>query len=440
MKQNKYSSGNKLSNEFLNKKIIVTGASSGIGLTTALYFLNCGAKVILAGRDIKTMKKICEDNKFYNAIIMKLELKDDISIYDFKTSVVERFKTIDILINCAGVKMDGDLEKTYPQDFDYTLDVNLRSMFYLINNLSSFMEKNSSIINMSCLYGTNPMAGMISHNVSKAGLEALTRYAAAEFSGFGIRVNAITACPVDTNSMRLMQVENSEIEKFNKNMEKNIPLGRIARPDDITKVIVFLASERSKNITGQIIRVDGGRGLTSSGYVHYRGMMNMNSRFEPDGEKKQINNLFGLGDLIGVKIKKKEEVPKDEKELKRFINNKIKESNFSTNLSDAFASSNPSYKIVDNNDQRLTDKFLKGKNPNPLYDLKKYKKQIYGKNTGFASVNIIMNNDSMQMPNQNQNLNRTQIKPAMSFNNNLQNNNFNLNKSNGPEDSKPNYN
>ena len=440
MKQNKYSLGNKLSNEFLNKKIIVTGASSGIGLTTALFFLNCGAKVILAGRDIKTMKKICEDNKFYNAIIMKLELKDDISIYDFKTSVVERFKTIDILINCAGVKMDGDLEKTYPQDFDYTLDVNLRSMFYLINNLSSFMEKNSSIINMSCLYGTNPMAGMISHNVSKAGLEALTRYAAAEFSGFGIRVNAITACPVDTNSMRLMQVENSEIEKFNKNMEKNIPLGRIARPDDITKVIVFLASERSKNITGQIIRVDGGRGLTSSGYVHYRGMMNMNSRFEPDGEKKQINNLFGLGDLIGVKIKKKEEVPKDEKELKRFINNKIKESNFSTNLSDAFASSNPSYKIVDNNDQRLTDKFLKGKNPNPLYDLKKYKKQIYGKNTGFASVNIIMNNDSMQMPNQNQNLNRTQIKPAMSFNNNLQNNNFNLNKSNGPEDSKPNYN
>ena len=438
MKQNKYSLGNKLSNEFLNKKIIVTGASSGIGLTTALYFLNCGAKVILAGRDIKTMKKICEDNKFYNAIIMKLELKDDISIYDFKTSVVERFKTIDILVNCAGVKMDGDLEKTYPQDFDYTLDVNLRSMFYLINNLSSFMEKNSSIINMSCLYGTNPMVGMISHNVSKAGLEALTRYAAAEFSGFGIRVNAITACPVDTNSMRLMQVENSEIEKFNKNMEKNIPLGRIARPDDITKVIVFLASERSKNITGQIIRVDGGRGLTSSGYVHYRGMMNMNSRFEPDGEKKQINNLFGLGDLIGVKIKKKEEVPKDEKELKRFINNKIKESNFSTNLSDAFASSNPSYKIVDNNDQRLTDKFLKGKNPNPLYDLKKYKKQIYGKNTGFASVNIIMNNDSMQMPNQN--LNRTQIKPAMSFNNNLQNNNFNLNKSNGPEDSKPNYN
>ena len=423
----KFSSNNDASNEFLNKKIIVTGASSGIGLATALYFLNCGAKVILAGRDIKTMKKICEQYKFYNAIIMKLELKDDINIYDFKTSVVERFKTIDILINCAGVKMDGDLEKTYPQDLDYTLDVNLRSIFYLIYNLSSFMEKNSSIINMSCLYGTNPMAGMISHNISKAGLEALTRYAAAEFSAFGIRVNAITACPVDTNSLRLMQVDNAEIEKFNKNMEKNIPLGRIARPDDITKVIVFLASERSKNITGQIIRVDGGRGLTSSGYVHYKGMLKMNSRFEPDGEKRQINNLFGLGNLLNIKIEQKEDVPKDEKELKKFINNKIKESNFSTNLSDAFISNNPMYKIVDNNDQRLTDKFLKGKNPNPLYDLKKYKKQIYGKNTGFNSVNIIMNNDSMQSSNL--------FKPSKSvIGNNQINNKFNMNKSEGPKD------
>ena len=423
----KFSSNNEVSNEFLNKKIIVTGASSGIGLATALYFLNCGAKVILAGRDIKTMKKICEQYKFYNAIIMKLELKDDINIYDFKTSVVERFKTIDILINCAGVKMDGDLEKTYPQDLDYTLDVNLRSIFYLIYNLSSFMEKNSSIINMSCLYGTNPMAGMISHNISKAGLEALTRYAAAEFSAFGIRVNAITACPVDTNSLRLMQVDNAEIEKFNKNMEKNIPLGRIARPDDITKVIVFLASERSKNITGQIIRVDGGRGLTSSGYVHYKGMLKMNSRFEPDGEKRQINNLFGLGNLLNIKIEQKEDVPKDEKELKKFINNKIKESNFSTNLSDAFISNNPMYKIVDNNDQRLTDKFLKGKNPNPLYDLKKYKKQIYGKNTGFNSVNIIMNNDSMQSSNL--------FKPSKSvIGNNQINNKFNMNKSEGPKD------
>ena len=361
-------------NEFLNKKIIVTGASSGIGLTVALYFLNCGSQVILAGQDITTMKTVCEKYNFSNATIMELHLSNDISIYDFKTSVVERFKTIDILINCAGVKFDGDVEKTYPQDFDYTLDVNLRAVYYLIYNLSGFMDKNGSIINMSCLYGTRPMCGLISYTVSKAGLESLTRYIAAEFAPIGIRVNAVTSCPVDTNSLRLVQVSDSEIEYFNKKMEKNIPLGRIARPDDITKVIAFLASNRSKNITGQIIKVDGGRALTSSGYIHYKGIKNMNTRFEPDAEKAKtwLGGLFSFGDS------QKTVIPKGDKELKKFIDEKIKESNFSTNLDDAHKN-NSIYKSVDINDQKLKDKYLQGKNPNPLYDLKEKNQMNYGR-------------------------------------------------------------
>jgi 3-oxoacyl-[acyl-carrier protein] reductase len=403
-------------NEFLNKKIIVTGASSGIGLSVSLYFLNCGAQVIMAGQDIQTMKKICEDYRFSNATIMKLDLSNDISIYDFKTSVVERFKTIDILINCAGVKFDGDIEKTYPQDFDYTMDVNLRAVYYLIYNLSGFMERNASIINMSCLYGSRPMSGLISYSVSKAGLEALTRYVAAEFAPIGIRINAISACPVDTNSLRLVQLPESEIEYFNKKMEKNIPLGRIARPDDITKVIAFLASDRSKNITGQIIKVDGGRSLTSSGYVHYKGMKNMNSRFEPDGEKVSswFGNLFKYDD-------KNLNIPKDEKELKKFINQKIKESNFSTNLEDAHKN-NSSYKSVDINDQKLKEKFLQGKNPNPLYDSIEKNQIKYGKTT-FGSLNNASYNNSFQK--------QIPIKQNMSYN---INNNY-INKKNEPMNS-----
>ena len=413
-------------NEFLNKKIIVTGASSGIGLSVSLYFLNCGAQVIMAGQDIQTMKKICEDYRFSNATIMKLDLSNDISIYDFKTSVVERFKTIDILINCAGVKFDGDIEKTYPQDFDYTMDVNLRAVYYLIYNLSGFMERNASIINMSCLYGSRPMSGLISYSVSKAGLESLTRYVAAEFAPIGIRVNALSACPVDTNSLRLVQLPESEIEYFNKKMEKNIPLGRIARPDDITKVIAFLASDRSKNITGQIIKVDGGRSLTSSGYVHYKGMKNMNSRFEPDGEKvtSWFENLFKFD---GQNI----DIPKDEKELKKFINQKIKESNFSTNLEDAHKN-NSSYKSVDINDQKLKEKFLQGKNPNPLYDSIEKNQIKYGKTT-FGSLNNVSYNNSLQKQipikqNKSYNINNNYInkkKEPMNSINNKMNNDYN---------------
>ena len=344
----------KPSNEFLNKHIIVTGASSGIGQSVALYFLNCGAQVILAGQDVETMKQMTE-NKFPNATIMQVDLTSDMHIYDFKTSIVERLQTIDIIVNCAGVQLDGDVEKTFPQDFDYTIDINLRAVFTLIKSLSPFLNTPSSIINMSCLYGSRPCTGLISYAISKSGLETLTKYAAAQFSPLGIRINAITACPIETNNMRLIKVSDGEISLFKKKMEKCIPLGRMGRPDDIVRVVSFLASERSSKITGQIIRVDGGRGLTSSGYVHYRGIKNMNSRFEPDGVimgewfnnfKKEI-----IGDKIIFPIN-------DPNELNQFVNQTILQSNFSTNLLDAHMNINTKYKIVQPNDQKLIQNYL----------------------------------------------------------------------------------
>ncbi len=370
----------KPSNEFLNKHVIVTGASSGIGQSVALYFLNCGAQVILAGQDVDTMRQMTE-NKFPNATIMQVDLTSDMHIYDFKTSIVERLQSIDIIVNCAGVQLDGDVEKTFPQDFDYTIDINLRAVFTLIKSLSPFLNTPSSIINMSCLYGSRPCTGLISYAISKSGLETLTKYAAAEFSPLGIRVNAITACPIETNNMRLIKVSDGEISLFKKKMQKCIPLGRMGRPDDIVRVVSFLASERSSKITGQIIRVDGGRGLTSSGYVHYRGMKNMNSRFEPDGVimgewfnsiKKEV-----IGDKIIFPIN-------DQNDLKKFVDEKILESNFSTNLLDAHMNINTKYKIVEPNDQKLIQNYLidKGKQANEIIKERIYDGPVINRESG----------------------------------------------------------
>ena len=317
--------------EFLNKKIVITGASSGIGLSAAIYFLNCGAKVIMAGRDVKTMKRVCEINNFVNMTIISLDLKDDVKIIDFKSSIVENFGKIDLLINCAGVQLYGDVEKTYPQDFDYTLDINIRSVYFLIYQLAGFMHKNSSIINMSCFYGTRPMSGMISFSVSKAGIEGLTKYCAAEFASYSIRVNAISSSYVNTNSLDYIKIPPEEKKVFEKKMEKNIPLGRRANPDDIVKIIVFLSSSKSKNITGQIIKVDGGRNLTSSGYVHYKGRLNMNSRVEPDGE-----STFYFLKNFAEKNLFSNEPPKDEKELEKYIEEKMGESSFSKKVETSY--------------------------------------------------------------------------------------------------------
>ena len=350
-------------NKIIPKNVVITGASSGIGQSLAYYFLNKGENVILVGQDQETMKEMCKVNNFKNATIMKADLAHDIFIYDLSNSIEERLKgqSLDILINCAGVKLDGDIEKTFPQEFDYTTDVNLRCVFLLIKLLRQKPKFNegASIVNISCLYGTRPMYGMISYVMSKAGLEALTRCAAGEFADLSIRVNAVSACPVLTNSMRLVKVSEDEIESFNKRMEKNIPLGRIAHPEDVVKVVAFLCSPRASKITGQVIKVDGGRALTSSGYVHYRGIRNMNARFEPDGV------IFGewLNSVGRMFSKEKQPFPfDDDMKLQQFVEEHIKKGNFSTRDVDAHANTVATYNRVNDNDAKLRKKYFYDEN------------------------------------------------------------------------------
>ena len=368
-------------NEFFGKNIIITGATSGIGQAAAFYFLNCGANVLLAGRDKDTMTNCFK--RFKNARMALFEIGKDMDLYDFKTTVVEILGKVDILINCAGIQLYGDVEKTYPQDFDYIVNINLRSVFLLLKLLEKYFVEGASIINLSCLYGSKPMVGVISYAMSKAGLETLTRYAAADFASLGIRINAITACPVETNSFNLLKIGENEVNKFKEKMENNIPLGRMARPDDIVKVIIFLASKRSEKITGQIIKVDGGRSLTSSGYVHYKGMLNMNSRFEPDGErlKSWFQNKFNFKEKMVKEIN-------DKNELKKFVEENINKSNFATRLYDAHISINPPYKMVDANEELLKTKYLEGKTPNELLDLKTSKQNKMSYNNGQFPVQI----------------------------------------------------
>ena len=368
-------------NEFFGKNIIITGATSGIGQAAAFYFLNCGANVLLAGRDKDTMTNCFK--RFKNARMALFEIGKDMDLYDFKTTVVEILGKVDILINCAGIQLYGDVEKTYPQDFDYIVNINLRSVFLLLKLLEKYFVEGASIINLSCLYGSKPMVGVISYAMSKAGLETLTRYAAADFASLGIRINAVTACPVETNSFNLLNIGESEVNKFKEKMENNIPLGRMARPDDIVKVIIFLASKRSEKITGQIIKVDGGRSLTSSGYVHYKGMLNMNSRFEPDGErlKSWFQNKFNFKEKMVKEIN-------DKNELKKFVEENINKSNFATRLYDAHISINPPYKMVDANEELLKTKYLEGKTPNELLDLKTSKQNKMSYNNGQFPIQI----------------------------------------------------
>ena len=389
--------------EFSKKNIIITGASSGVGLYSAFYFLNQNANVILACQDEISVIKLLEKYNFKNAYILKADLEKLGQIKTFINYITEIFTSIDILINCAGIKLDNDILTTHSEDFDYTMNTNLRSVFILIKELRPYFSQGASIINMSCMYGTKPMCGFISYSMSKAGLETLTKYAAAEMAYLNIRINAISACPINTNSLRYINISEKEIKEFNKKMEKNIPLGRIAEGDDIVKVIIFLASKRSKKITGQIIKVDGGRGLTSSGYVHYKGLFNMNSKIEPD---KDI--ILQSGDICYNLCEKNKIMDKpitDKNELKKFVEKTIKNSNFSTRNMEAFYNVKNDYYQVENNNNLLSQKFLTDESKNELlklnsekeieYDIKNVNINCY--NNDNINENKINNNKSIKM-------------------------------------------
>ena len=391
--------------EFSKKNILITGASSGVGLYSAFYFLNQNANVILACQDEISVIKLLEKYNFKNAYILKADLEKLGQIKTFINYITEIFTSIDILINCAGIKLDNDILTTHSEDFDYTMNTNLRSVFILIKELRPYFSQGSSIINMSCMYGTKPMCGFISYSMSKAGLETLTKYAAAEMAYLNIRINAISACPINTNSLRYINISENEIKEFNKKMEKNIPLGRIAEGDDIVKVIIFLASKRSKKITGQIIKVDGGRGLTSSGYVHYKGLFNMNSKIEPD---KDI--ILQSGDICYNLFEKNKIMDKpitDKNELKKFVEKTIKNSNFSTRNMEAFYNVKNDYYQVENNNNLLSQKFLTDESKNELlklnsekeieYDIKNVNINCYNNDNDNINENKINNNKSIKM-------------------------------------------
>jgi NAD(P)-dependent dehydrogenase (short-subunit alcohol dehydrogenase family) len=307
--------------DFINARILVTGASSGIGRSCALYFLNSGARVALVGRDVESLKSIAE--KFPNqAIILKCDLSIDIQVFDLKTTVVQVMGGIDIIVNCAGVMFDGDVEKTFPQDFDYMVDTNLRSVYIIMTSFYEFMYDGACIVNVSCLAGSLPQQGSISYSMSKAGLELLTKYAAVEYAEKGIRVNAVSSCLVDTNYLRFVGISDNEVSNYRQRVSKNIPIGRMATPDDVVKAIIYLASKKSSHMTGHILKVDGGKSLTSSGYVPWKGQRKMNSRFEPD-DLSIKNKVGGFWSLVWPK---KEEHKNDTE--KPDIDALMKESNF----------------------------------------------------------------------------------------------------------------
>ncbi len=242
------------------KTALITGASRGIGKAIALEFAKNGANV--AFTDLRYDEFAENLEKELQALGVKAKgFASDASSFQSSEEVVKEilkdFDKIDILINNAGITKDNLLLRMSESDWDAVINVNLKSAFNLTKALLRHMLKNraGSIINMSSVVGVNGNAGQANYSASKAGMIGFTKSVAQELGSRNIRCNAIAPGFIETDMTHKLS------EEVRKEWAEKIPLRRGGTPQDVANTCVFLASDLSSYVTGQVISVCGGMSM-----------------------------------------------------------------------------------------------------------------------------------------------------------------------------------
>ena len=247
------------------KVVIVTGASSGIGYATALKFSEMGASVVAVGRNESELKALRgEAAEFEGKIKEQLtDLREHNQIDRLLISVLDNFGQIDVVVNSAGIIANGSIMDTEMDNWDKMLDINLRSVFYLMQKTVPHLEATKgNIVNVSSVAGPRAFPNVLAYCVSKAGLDQLTRCSALELAPKGVRVNAVNPGVVVTNLHKRSGMTDEAYESFLKHSEETHPLGRAGEASEIADLICFLASDKAGWITGATYEIDGGRAQT----------------------------------------------------------------------------------------------------------------------------------------------------------------------------------
>ena len=242
-----------------NKTALVTGAGKGIGKASAIALAEAGANLIILSRTKSDL-----DNVEKQIRKLKRKCKSyicDVSNYDEVKNVFNRISALDILVNNAGTNRPDHFTKIKKEDMDYVVDLNTKAVFHVAQMASKVMLKSNnrkakggSIINMSSQLGKVGAPNRSIYNMTKFGLEGLTRGMALDLAKNNIRVNSICPTFVETPLVKNFFKD----KKFKKAMMDNIPLGRLATDSDIATAVVYLASNASSMITGSSLVIDGG--------------------------------------------------------------------------------------------------------------------------------------------------------------------------------------
>ncbi|EEJ3942095.1 2,3-dihydro-2,3-dihydroxybenzoate dehydrogenase EntA [Salmonella enterica] len=245
--------------DFSDKTVWVTGAGKGIGYATALAFVDAGARVI--GFD----REFTQENYPFATEVM--DVADAGQVAQVCQRVLQKTPRLDVLVNAAGILRMGATDALSVDDWQQTFAVNVGGAFNLFSQtMAQFRrQQGGAIVTVASDAAHTPRIGMSAYGASKAALKSLALTVGLELAGYGVRCNVVSPGSTDTDMQRTLWVsedaEQQRIRGFGEQFKLGIPLGKIARPQEIANTILFLASDLASHITLQDIVVDGGSTL-----------------------------------------------------------------------------------------------------------------------------------------------------------------------------------
>jgi NAD(P)-dependent dehydrogenase (short-subunit alcohol dehydrogenase family) len=255
-----------------DKVAIITGAAKGMGKGIALRFAQEGCSVVITDIDISGAQGVADEIKAmgHRSTAMKMDITKSSEIEEMVAKVLQEFGKIDILVNnaggVAGTGGSGSSETITEEEWDRIVALNLKGPFLVCKAVLPTMKKNrfGKIINLSSMGAVSPVVSVLHYHSAKAGILGLTINLAFELAPLNIYVNAIVPGPVETPFWDALMTKGPERDTFFAALAKHeVPLGRMGKPKDIAGVALFLASDLSDFMTGQVLHVAGGQPLLS---------------------------------------------------------------------------------------------------------------------------------------------------------------------------------
>ena len=235
-----------------NKKVLITGATGGIGNYLVKKFDELGSEIVATGTNEEKLNKL--KNDFKGIHIEKFKLDEHHKIEEFINKIYEKLGGLDILVNNAGITLDNLSIRLSEENWKKVLDINLTSTFLMCKHAIKKMLKNKSgkIINITSIVGHTGNLGQANYSASKAGINSFSKTLAIEYAKKRININCVAPGFIQT------EMTDKISEEFKKSLINKIPSGELGRGEDVSNCVVFLASDMADYITGETIHVNGG--------------------------------------------------------------------------------------------------------------------------------------------------------------------------------------